>query len=204
MSRDTAAKSRYKLPRNVFKLYKSAEAHTKHKHALPMAAKVLMLAVPLLAFLLFKSYDMIHAKFNPQEQARSDKRPAAQSQNVSSVLDPSKLQPASLPLALPPGFEVYTPGQEKRIDKHHPFEGMQFSITGYLHNASLNDVYHFNVIRPDQSSFSLTSLQLQKSGYSIIPVSDCVAKITYPGFEFFATCGSASVVPPPAFGQARF
>ncbi|OGS94418.1 MAG: hypothetical protein A3H31_01615 [Gallionellales bacterium RIFCSPLOWO2_02_FULL_57_47] len=66
-SRDTAAKSRYKLPRHIFGLYKSADVHTKHKHSLPMAAKVLMVVLPLGVFLTWSSYKNITGKINPQQ-----------------------------------------------------------------------------------------------------------------------------------------
>lgn len=66
-SRDTAAKSRYKLPKHVFNLYKSAEVHTVHKHTLPLAAKIFLVAVPVGLFFAWTSYKTIAGKFHPEK-----------------------------------------------------------------------------------------------------------------------------------------
>lgn len=67
-SRDTAARSRYRLPRHVFELYKSAEAHVKHRHTLPLAAKILLIAIPLAVFFFWSSYQMISGKFGTKKE----------------------------------------------------------------------------------------------------------------------------------------
>lgn len=65
-SRDTAARTRYKLPKHIFGLYKSAEVHTKAGHAMPLVAKALFFIVPLVLFLGYKSFAMITNKFHPE------------------------------------------------------------------------------------------------------------------------------------------
>jgi zona occludens toxin (predicted ATPase) len=64
-SRDTAARTRYKLPKHVFTLYKSAESHTKQTFSMPFMAKAMFFILPLVALLAFKSYSLIEGKFHP-------------------------------------------------------------------------------------------------------------------------------------------
>lgn len=101
-SRDTAAKTRYRLPKHVFKLYKSAEAHTEHKHSLPMAAKVLIVALPLALFFIWSSYKTISSKFNPvgtahAEPVRQQNRPQPASNKPPAA---APVQPQAQPPVL--------------------------------------------------------------------------------------------------------
>lgn len=82
-SRDTAARTRYKLPKHVFDLYKSAEVHTDHKHTLPLAAKILAVAIPVGLFFLWSSYKTISGNFHP-DQAQSSQSQAEKPAQVSS------------------------------------------------------------------------------------------------------------------------
>ncbi len=66
MSRDVAARTRFKLPKSVFGLYKSAEVHTAHGHSLSIVAKSLFVIIPLIVFFLYKSYALISDKFSPK------------------------------------------------------------------------------------------------------------------------------------------
>lgn len=89
-SRDAAARSRYHLPKKVFGLYKSAETHTKQKFSLPFAAKSLLLIVPLVLFLAYKSFSTIDGKFHP-EPIRS----AQAASNIETKFPDNKIIPAS-------------------------------------------------------------------------------------------------------------
>lgn len=55
-SRDIAASRRYKLPKKVFGLYKSATVHLKSKERIPNAAYMLAGAVLVIGFLGYKGY----------------------------------------------------------------------------------------------------------------------------------------------------
>lgn len=67
-SRDTAARTRFKLPKHVFSLYKSAEVHTKHGHSLSFVAKSMFVVVPLFFVLAYMSWSIISSKFHPKAQ----------------------------------------------------------------------------------------------------------------------------------------
>lgn len=180
-SRDTAAKSRYKLPKHVFSLYKSAEAHTKHKHTLPMAAKALLVLLPLAAFLMFSSYKTISAKFNPVQPVQAEQiKP--QPRAVQSVQQASFDLPASAVFA-----SGLIPFSASEIDNHHPFERNQFSIVARMSSAT-KDVFRFSASENGMHSFYISSVQLEQAGYAVLPITDCSAKLVYKGMEFFVTC----------------
>lgn len=181
-SRDTAAKERYKLPKHVFTLYKSAEAHTKHKHTLPLAAKALFVLLPLVLFLGYSSYKTISGKFHPEKPAQVEPVKAQSG---------GKIQHAKMDIPaqsqLPEGFEPYS---IKEIDNHHPFERVQFSIVGRIHSAT-KDVFRFSASENGQHSFYISSADLQVAGYSIVPLNDCSVKLVYQSLEFFVTCDNS-------------
>lgn len=85
-SRDVASSSRFKLPKHVFSLYKSAEVHTKHSHKLPFAAKAAIVLFPLCAFLIFNMFSLIRGKYKKPES----QPPAA----VSSASSEQQIQQA--------------------------------------------------------------------------------------------------------------
>lgn len=182
-SRDTAARSRYKLPKHVFKLYKSAEAHTVHKHTLPFAGKALFVILPLLAFLIYSSYKSISGKFQPIKPAQVEpvkqNYPSAPVQQASYNL---LTFPASA--VLPNGLEPFTANE---IDNHHPFERNQFSIVARLRSAT-KDVFRFSVSENGQHGFFISTGELEQAGYAVFPISDCSAKLVYKAIQFFVTC----------------
>lgn len=193
-SRDNAARTRYKLPSHVFGLYKSAEAHVKHRIALPMAAKAVMIAVPVAAFFLWQSYSMISAKFRPKPV------PVA-------VLDlPVPVVP-SMPIknAYPSGADivdtrspVLPAGSDshdlKSISNEHPFQHSTFRITARLTSAT-RDMFAFSVSTNGGFSSYMSSMDLVKAGYSVIAVNDCSVKLVYKAVEFFVTCVDSAARP---------
>ena len=64
-SRQIAASERYKPPKEVFSLYKSAEVHTTIKVAKPIYFWLVLILIPLLLFLAFKSYQRFQAHASP-------------------------------------------------------------------------------------------------------------------------------------------
>ena len=171
-SRDTAARSRYKLPRHVFKLYKSAEVHTRTKHTLPLVAKSLFLVIPLLFFLLFSSYRAIASKTEMRSPVASPAAPAA--------------------VALPAGFEPYSP---KEISGRHPYDRQQFAIVARLQSAT-KDLFRFSVIESGLHQFYLSSSDLIEAGYLVVAINDCSVKLIYKSVELFVTCNAPAPVQP--------
>lgn len=199
-SRDVAAKTRFKLPKHVFSLYKSAEVHTVTSHKLPMVAKVFLLCVPILGFLVYSSYSTISKKLNPQTQVvKSSQEPISDKAAFNNHLLSGKDTHASgLPPALiAAGFEPYNP----KSDMHHPYEKSNFSIVAHLKSAT-RDLYRFS-LSSDQGLVSyLSSDDLLASGYKISNKSDCSVKISYNAFSTFATCGTSSFSPAPALSAS--
>ncbi|MBI1887207.1 MAG: hypothetical protein HYS19_02375 [Nitrosomonadales bacterium] len=175
-SRDTAARTRYRLPKHVFGLYKSADVHTTTKHSLPFAAKALFFVVPLLGLLLFSSYRTVAAK---------TEKVSAGVQSVSAlpVLPVAAVSPGAQP-DIPAGFEPYSIAA---IEKQHPFERSSFRITGRL-TSMKKDVFSFAVSGAAGVSSYMTSEDLSAAGYTVVSVNDCSVKLIYKAVEFFVTC----------------
>lgn len=192
-SRDNAARSRYKLPKHVFQLYKSAEAHTKHTHTLPAAAKVLMVALPLCGFLLWKSYNAISSKINPVKAVPVAVQvvPAAVVKSDDGWLGDTRTSD----VRYKNGQEVIAPviPQEKQIENAHPFEKSTFRITGRLTSAT-RDIYTLAVSSGGMPA-NMTSVDLLAAGYTIVAVNDCSIKLVYQAHEFFVTCVDAAARP---------
>lgn len=180
-SRDNAARSRFKLPRHVFQLYKSAEAHTANKHSLPFMAKVLMVALPAAAFFLWQSYSVISGKFKPPKAVSS--AVAAPAVDLVPVQSVSVVSPGDLP-DIPSGLLPY---DLKGIDRHHPFEQSTFRITGRLTSETM-DFFSFSVVGAAGSSSYMSSKDLTQAGYTVVAVNDCSVKLIYKTFEYFVTC----------------
>lgn len=176
-ARDTAARTRYKLPRHVFGLYKSADQHTETKHSLPFAAKALFFVVPLLGVLLFTSYKSVSARTQPASPVA-----AAPALPVAAAL------PGAQP-DIPAGFEPYS---IKEISAHHPFERSAFRITGRLTSAT-KDIYSFAVSGAAGVPSYMSSVDLVAAGYIVAPVNDCSVKLIYKAVEFFVTCVDQSL-----------
>lgn len=69
-SRALAAKRKYKLPKHVFKLYKSSELHTKPARAkLPLQAYILGVALIALVVLGTRIYQRVNEKFPDKRQS---------------------------------------------------------------------------------------------------------------------------------------
>lgn len=187
MSRDTAARSRYKLPKHVFGLYKSAEVHTMQKHTMPTAAKALFLLVPLLGVLLFSSYKAVAGK------SEAASAPHASNQASGAIKPANYVQPQSqtLPpgaLAVPAEFGLQS-YDAKGIDNRHPYDRHQFAIVGRLVSAK-KDLFRFSVMENGQHAFYVSSSELEKAGYIVVPINDCSAKLIYKSHEFFVTCNA--------------
>lgn len=192
-SRDNAARSRYKLPSHVFGLYKSAEAHVKHKIALPMAAKILMIALPAVAFFGWQSYSMISSKFRPAVPVAAMDLPApilSLKPIKNAAYAPGDIVDTRSPVPSG-GFE---PNDRKAISNEHPFQNSSFRITARLTSAT-RDMFAFAVSSNGGSSSYLSSMDLVKAGYSVIAVNDCSVKLVYKAVEFFVTCVDAAVRP---------
>lgn len=184
-SRDNAAKSRFKLPKHVFALYNSAAVHTATKHKLPMAGKILLLAIPAVLLFFYQSFKLFDAKLNP------DSVPAAKVTS-GKVVHANYLQPDKVAVKAPAAEilpEGVTPFSVTEIDGRHPYEGKQFNIVARL-KSEKRDVYRFSVTENGQHLFYISSADLVQSGYEVYSVADCSVKLMYKEQAFFLTCGA--------------
>lgn len=184
-SRDVAAKSRYKLPKHVFQLYQSAEVHTKHSHKMTLAAKALFVAIPILAFLIYRSYSIVTGKFTQAEQMRQ--HAAEPAKPIQHAKHEAPIASTAAP-SLPAGFEPYS---AKEVPHRAPFQDVQFSIVARLKSAT-KDVYRFDAMNNGQHAFYLSSSDLETAGYIVFPINDCSAKLVYKEHESFVNCNVQS------------
>lgn len=95
-----ATRRKYKLPKEVFKLYKSSELHTKPPRAkLPLAAYVVIVAVIVSAGLAYRAQGRFTSVINPDktEKLEAGAKPA-NAQRLTSAAP--TLPPLSLPVTL--------------------------------------------------------------------------------------------------------
>lgn len=112
VSRDTAARSRYKLPKDVFTKYDSAAVHTVTKRQLPFAAKALVFILPLVGYFFWSSYSTVSGKFTPEPPRTA----SSSSHSFQPVAEAQATQhagqfgvPASPSVLDAPPAAVYTP-----------------------------------------------------------------------------------------------
>lgn len=192
-SRDTAAKTRFRLPKHVFGLYNSAAVHTQNKHKLPMAGKILLLVVPVILVLFYLSYNVINSKLNPASVVSSGKVTTGKVVHASYQRNE---QPE--PEILPEGLQKFSTTE---IVGQHPYQGKQFSIVGRLQSET-RDIYRFSVTENGQHLFYISSADVIKSGYELYSIADCSVKLTYKETALFVTCGVVMASPSPALSVA--
>lgn len=185
-SRDTAAKSRFSLPKHVFGLYKSAEVHNKTNHSLPMVAKVLIFVLPVFMFLIWTSYKIVSAKFKGEVPAVS--KPADTNLSQASFNKQKPDTAAKSSIAIPAEAPAVLPS-----DLHHPFEGGTFSIAARV-QSSTRDHYRFMLTSSDRSSTYISDKELISAGYKLSDRSDCAVRLTYGNYSTFATCAASNAV----------
>jgi zona occludens toxin (predicted ATPase) len=169
MSRETAAKTRFKLPAHVFQLYDSAAVHTKVKRKFPFAAKILIFIIPAFFVFGFFVYGVISGKSKQPAVSAStgfiSKQPIPENTNSqeSAVL-------VSSPIS----------------DRPHPFSSARLFISSYIASSS-KKLYYFKAVA-DGGSYNLTQSDLISSGYTINPLSDCSVELIYESNHFFVSC----------------
>jgi len=172
-SRETAARQRFKLPKDVFDKYDSAVVHTTVKRKLPMAAKLLMVILPLALVFFGLVYKTIKGKIDPQAQV-------AQQATQGKVTHP----PAAAVAVAPAPAAVLAVVATETL---HPFANTRIFIVGFLSSAT-KKLYRFNAVGVDGTSYSLSQADVVSSGYTINPLSDCSAELFYKETHLYVTC----------------
>lgn len=176
-SRETAARQRFKLPKDVFDKYDSAAVHTTVKRKLPMAAKLLMVILPLALVFFGAVYKMIGSKLVPEAHA-------AVQQSSGTVNKPSGI-PAPAAVASAPSAASSV--AVAPVEKPHPFSNTKIYISAYLSTVA-KKLYYFKAVALDGSSYSLSQADVLASGYTLNPLSDCSAELFYEQTKIFVTC----------------
>lgn len=100
-SRQLSASRRYKLPKKVFGLYKSATVHLKHRFRIPVAVYLLIVALviaAILGYFMYKRYRDITDAPSPLPGATgSPAAPGASSPNLGSPVPPGQGKPQLTP-----------------------------------------------------------------------------------------------------------
>lgn len=91
-----AARRKYKLPKQTFTKYKSAEIHTKQKHRLPMAAFAAVAAGVLVIGLGYRFYSSVSAKIEPPKTAVGNIKTAGISPAAAASANEQKVIPYSV------------------------------------------------------------------------------------------------------------
>lgn len=174
-SRETAARQRFKLPKDVFDKYDSAAVHTTVKRKLPMAAKLLLVILPLGLLFFGAVYKTISGKIVPEAHA-------AVQQSSGTVNKPSGI-PAPVAIASAPAAALPVAAAEKL----HPFSNTKIYISAFLSSAT-RKLYYFKAVALDGSFYSISQSDVIASGYVINPLSDCSAELFYEQTKIFVTC----------------
>jgi zona occludens toxin (predicted ATPase) len=172
---DTAIRRSYKPPKEVFKLYKSAELHTKQPKRFHQIWVYLSIAAVALCFFGYKITSRISEKLNPV---------VAQNQQTEKITDiipvkqPQEIQEQNIAVDLP----------------SHPFQDFTFTIVASI-KSKTKTIFYYELSSND-SKFTLSSKELEDAGYKITYLNDCANFMLYNGAKIVATCNQSSVSNP--------
>jgi zona occludens toxin len=100
-SRASAVTRPYKLPKEAFSKYKSAEIHTKNKARLPLSFYVVIAAVIGFLAVAWMVYSTIKAKTTPEKPVTTEQQAPVNSQSVvqssTPVIDPAEMMQEFVP-----------------------------------------------------------------------------------------------------------
>lgn len=176
-------KKTFRYSKDVFKLYKSAELHTKPKTTIPTLAFVVVGALAAAGFAI------------PYAASRVlDKSEQAAKASESKTTDTVKLSGQTRP-ALPTG-DIAPPGQPVEVvntEPEPPFPLGTMQLAGSLTYGKSEPNYLIRVagkVVPHQN--------LMKAGYAFFPAGDCAVKVTYYSQTHFLLCDGVPPAPRPS------
>jgi zona occludens toxin (predicted ATPase) len=173
---DTAIRRSYKPPKEVFKLYKSADLHTKQPKRFHQIWVYLGIAVIALTFFGYKITSRISEKLiTPEIATHEQSKPLQTTQDTITVSD--KIQDIK---------EEFIPT--------HPFQDFTFTIVASIKSKS-KSIFYYELTSND-SKFTMSSIELEDAGYKITYLNDCANFMLYNGAKIVATCNQSSVSNP--------
>lgn len=174
-------KSPFKYDKSVFKLYKSAELHTKPKTRIPALAIVALLAVAGAAFAIPYAADRVGAH---GEKKAVNAEPAKAPKTVTQPAHSTPVDLDKLPEYVPP---VFAPVSELEI----PYPLEQLALSGVMRSAGGRVVYLFTY--GVQSGSIVTGAQLEQVGYTVAALGDCAVAVSIAERARSFVCGGGGI-----------
>lgn len=115
-------------------------------------------------------------------------KPAAARAGTSTpkpLAAPSVIETVSSPESMSQGLLDPVP---RHSTASEPFAGLAIHIVGSVVRANGARSYLFSTTINEQLVATLTSAQMAEAGYMVTSVSDCAARLSYEGVEFFVRC----------------
>lgn len=182
ISREEAAKRRFKPPKAAFKKYKSAEVHTKTSFRLNQIWIYLALAMSFFAYTAYASYQVVQKNTNP------DKKPLPITHQEPQTIPRSGAVTVAAAVSPLAPVDLNQPQPDAMNSHVHPFEGWTFYIRGFIASATKGKKYYFDLVSKDGHVTPSDSLQLVEAGYSVESLGPCAAMVRHHNVAFTAVC----------------
>jgi zona occludens toxin len=164
-------KTPWKYDKSVFKLYKSAELHTKPKISVPPLAFVALFAVAGAAFAIPYASDRITGKATEAEKHAAEVK--AKKHQQPAQTDPQHAQASGEPQDYhPPVFDAPAPS----LDVPYPLESL--SLSGVISGAGGRVSYAFTAARDGGPPALVTGAQLEAVGYTVAALGECAVAVS--------------------------
>lgn len=154
------AKKTFRYDKDVFKLYKSAELHTKPKTTIPPLAFVVVAAIAAAAFMVPYTASRVAEKSEQAAGKTPDKKSPTVSQDHPQMI-PAKHQ------------EQHPTPEPAFVEPSPPFPLDTLKLAGSIQrNGEI-------VYIVDRGGAAVAHHVLQKAGYAFFPINDCAVKIDW-------------------------
>ena len=140
-SREVAERSKYKLPKRAFNLYKSAEVHTKHKFTIPFAVYIIGFCLLSLAAIGWHLTKSVKTKLDSEPSTGISQLTGQSGQDLKAKSSSSSQSVAPLTA------EEYIEAQKPRI-------------AGLMHTAPVYD----EITKPQQAPEPIGCMKSQRTG----------------------------------------
>lgn len=186
--RNAPVKKRYRLPRRVFGLYKSASLHVKPVRSVPRSLIVAALAVVILGWLAWRAYSSVSAKLpggaaTPAPSAASAPRLPQSGPVVPALLTQQRHGVGAVAVSAP-------------VTDREPYAGLGLHLAGTVAGHTPYPVAWFTASLAGRVVATVTQDQLRDAGYSWRQFGPCIGLLIYGERERVVTCDTPSGVQP--------
>lgn len=170
----------FKLPKEVFGVYKSASLHVKVPRKVPKAVKFMAAAVLAMVPLGVYLAQSVRAKMQPaQPQPHSAAAPTARHASIGAAGGPLQVR------------GQLEPAQPKR----EPYAGLQLHVSGSVHWDGGAHRTWFTVSADGRPLATVADRELYRQGYGWRAMGPCVGVLIWGDAERVVTCDPPMVVP---------